>query len=114
MADITMCVNTKCPLRSTCLRYTAQPTDEWQSYSYFEPVDNECNAYWACKENPNIKEIDMARKKIREEIENTFTGENTSPEIETENTKEETTNASNTPVLPTTGRERIYPRNKQR
>jgi len=35
MPDITMCPGTGCPLREMCLRYTASPNHERQSYSDF-------------------------------------------------------------------------------
>ena len=34
MADITMCTNNNCPVRATCYRHTAKPSER-QSYSYF-------------------------------------------------------------------------------
>lgn len=36
MPDITMCLNERCPIKSTCYRYTAHPNEYWQSYSNFE------------------------------------------------------------------------------
>ena len=35
MADISMCVKTKCPSKLKCLRYTAMPSPYWQSYGLF-------------------------------------------------------------------------------
>ena len=32
MPDITMCKNWRCPLRLKCWRYTAFPSEHWQSY----------------------------------------------------------------------------------
>ena len=46
MADIAMCSNTKCPLRSTCYRALATP-GEWQSYANFQFVEGiGCSYYW--------------------------------------------------------------------
>lgn len=36
MADITMCINTECPMSNNCYRLQAKPNDCWQSYSNFE------------------------------------------------------------------------------
>jgi len=42
MADITMCLNKKCPLKSECYRSTATPNDLFQSYDTYTPAeDNE-------------------------------------------------------------------------
>jgi len=40
MPDITMCKNEECIKKDSCYRYNAEPSEYWQSYSYFE---NSCN-----------------------------------------------------------------------
>jgi hypothetical protein len=35
MPYMTMCANNDCPLKTTCYRYRAQPS-EWQPYANFE------------------------------------------------------------------------------
>ena len=35
MVDITMCVGTGCPLRETCYRYMAEPSEYRQSFADF-------------------------------------------------------------------------------
>ena len=35
MADMTMCNNDKCPLRSDCYRAQCTPNPLWQSYSFY-------------------------------------------------------------------------------
>ena len=44
MADITMCVCDKCPMRENCYRIQAEP-DELQSWSNFEYTCNENNGF---------------------------------------------------------------------
>lgn len=36
MPDITMCTNDECPLRESCYRYMAKPSEYMQSYAVFE------------------------------------------------------------------------------
>jgi hypothetical protein len=47
MPDITMCPGTNCPYKETCYRFTAKPSEYWQSY-FIEPPfkDGECDMYW--------------------------------------------------------------------
>ena len=45
--DVTMCLNHNCPIKHSCLRYTAKP-DTYQSYF----VDNPCEIiddWWYCE-----------------------------------------------------------------
>lgn len=35
MPDITMCTSDKCPIKNNCYRFTATPTEHWQSYNDF-------------------------------------------------------------------------------
>ena len=39
MSDISLCLNTSCPLREVCYRFKAVPS-EYQSYADFKPDDN--------------------------------------------------------------------------
>lgn len=64
MPDITMCVGTNCPLKETCYRCQAKPSD-YQSYFMETPFeDGVCKYYWEMEPkptlpggNPDIKEI---------------------------------------------------------
>jgi len=51
MPDITMCPGDNCPMKETCYRYKATPSEYWQSYFTkppFEMVEGkiECKHYW--------------------------------------------------------------------
>lgn len=49
MADIAKCIGVSCPLKESCYRYTATPSDYWQSYFMSIPYDNDkesCDNYW--------------------------------------------------------------------
>lgn len=54
MPDISMCMNTTCPLRHQCYRHEASGTQAnpiWQSYSDFKPDDQgECEHFWNVKD----------------------------------------------------------------
>jgi hypothetical protein len=41
MPDITMCINSECPLSSKCWRFVAIPNPFRQSYTDFKPYTNE-------------------------------------------------------------------------
>ena len=51
MADITMCSGNDCPVKETCYRFTAKPSDFRQSY-FFQPPGGQkdgkftCEMYW--------------------------------------------------------------------
>lgn len=52
MPDITMCAGTGCPLRDSCYRFYAKPS-EWQSFFSEVPYDHEvglCLSYWKKKD----------------------------------------------------------------
>lgn len=51
MPDIAMCLNEECPLKETCYRFTATPSEYWQSYMDFKYEDG-CKDYIKV-ENPN-------------------------------------------------------------
>lgn len=44
MPDIAMCVNTLCPLRLLCFRYTARHS-EYQSFADFKNNGDECDSF---------------------------------------------------------------------
>ncbi len=47
MADITMCLNKKCPLKEKCYRFMARPSEYRQSYEAYKPDENgECVDFW--------------------------------------------------------------------
>ena len=46
MPDISMCMGNDCPLKETCYRYKAKPS-EYQSYFMEAPYkDGDCSHYW--------------------------------------------------------------------
>lgn len=47
MPDISMCANKECPLKKTCYRYNATPSEFRQSYAKFEydKDTNSCDYY---------------------------------------------------------------------
>ena len=56
MPDISMCINSDCPLRSKCYRYRVKPSD-WQSFARFTPhtvaklsyptiYETNCDYFW--------------------------------------------------------------------
>jgi hypothetical protein len=54
MPDITMCPGDKCPMRKTCHRYVAWPSDR-QSYFATAPItytksEWKCDYYWPIKD----------------------------------------------------------------
>jgi hypothetical protein len=47
MPDITMCSGKDCPLKETCYRYTAKPSEYRQSYFLSPPnKGKKCDYYW--------------------------------------------------------------------
>lgn len=47
MPDITMCSNDVCPIRGTCYRFMAKPS-QYQSMAFFEPDKfDQCEYYWS-------------------------------------------------------------------
>lgn len=43
MPDISKCTNDQCPIREKCYRFTSEPNEYGQSYSYFTPTVTERN-----------------------------------------------------------------------
>lgn len=53
MPDITMCNGGDCPLKETCYRYKATPSEFLQSYFVEVPYDEdkkECTYHWKIEE----------------------------------------------------------------
>jgi len=47
MPDITLCRGTGCPHKEKCYRFTAKPSENWQSYFIDSPIkDGKCDMYW--------------------------------------------------------------------
>jgi hypothetical protein len=48
MPDISMCTNEECPLKETCYRYNATPSEFMQAYAKFEydKDTKSCDYYW--------------------------------------------------------------------
>jgi hypothetical protein len=48
MPDISMCEGTGCPIKETCYRFTAKPSEYRQSYISVPPFkkDKTCEYYW--------------------------------------------------------------------
>lgn len=56
MPDISMCKNTECPLKDTCYRFTATPSEPVQSYSDFKYDEKKgCDYYWKIKKKNKKK-----------------------------------------------------------
>jgi len=58
MADITMCKGENCPMKETCYRYKAVPSEYWQSYFTKLPLEIiegkvECKFYWEINTKKN-------------------------------------------------------------
>jgi hypothetical protein len=58
MPDISMCRNLHCPSKDYCHRFTATPSELWQSYANFGPEDDEtsCSYFW-----PNGKDSNKCK-----------------------------------------------------
>ena len=48
-ADIAKCVGKNCKVKKSCYRFTAIPSEYWQSYIMPEVKDGKCNMYWENK-----------------------------------------------------------------
>lgn len=46
MPDISMCSNNDCTIKDSCYRFTAKPTEYWQSYTLFKQELNESCEYF--------------------------------------------------------------------
>ena len=45
MPDISMCQNKSCPKKCMCYRFTAKPSEYWQSYGAFDGGED-CKYFW--------------------------------------------------------------------
>jgi len=43
--DITKCINTQCPLKENCYRWTAKADEYSQSYASFAPKEWKCDYF---------------------------------------------------------------------
>lgn len=74
MPDISLCSNTKCPLRYRCGRYLCKPDAHWQSYSGFQPIANQCDGFWDVQDFPykhlleNCKPADERNARFEEAL----------------------------------------------
>ena len=73
MPDISLCVNTKCPLRGNCYRYRAIPDALAQSFALFEPKNQtECEYHWPIAGHAyhilSTDEADRNNKRTKDEI----------------------------------------------
>lgn len=69
MPDFTMCTNFDCPVRASCYRYLAVPSEYRQSYRRFEYAFGQCTEYVpaANKLVRTIEEADNATKPVKED-----------------------------------------------
>ena len=64
MADISMCMNRECPLRSDCFRYRAKPWSR-QSYGGFRPNANGvCGDFVAISPDQTANSVEEVDSKI--------------------------------------------------
>lgn len=49
MADIAKCVGKNCKVKKSCYRFTAIPSEYWQSYITPQVKDGKCDMYWKNK-----------------------------------------------------------------
>jgi hypothetical protein len=61
MPDISMCQNKECNMKESCYRYTAKPSEQWQSYSEFVYERDSCYIPINNKSEPRfMKSVDVA------------------------------------------------------
>ena len=79
MPDISLCSNTKCPLKYRCGRYLAVPDKHWQSYSGYECIAMQCDGFWDAVDFPyrmdTCKEADERNQRFEDEIKKKANGE---------------------------------------
>lgn len=62
--DISMCADNECPVRETCYRFKAKPSEYRQSYGEFDRLNNpgiaegSCSYYWKIIEKDTWSEVD--------------------------------------------------------
>lgn len=47
MPDFSICCNRDCPLRESCYRYRAVPSEPQQAYAYFEYISQDASVFCA-------------------------------------------------------------------
>lgn len=58
MADITMCNGEKCDKKEQCYRYTAPPSEYWQSMFSCSPmIKGSCEYFWKNDDKPKRKQV---------------------------------------------------------
>jgi len=63
MPDITMCPGTNCPYKESCYRFTAKPSEYWQSYFTEPPFKgDECEMYWGDNAEMIFKQLKKITK----------------------------------------------------
>lgn len=56
MPDITMCRGEGCPMKDTCYRYRATPSEYVQAYFSTTPIiENDCEYYWPIQKGDRLK-----------------------------------------------------------
>ena len=46
MSDIAKCIGKDCKVKESCYRFTAPPSEYWQSYIMPKVKDGKCEMYW--------------------------------------------------------------------
>lgn len=47
MSDITMCSTNDCPVRTSCYRHVAPPSEYWQAYvNFYKEGEKKCKHFW--------------------------------------------------------------------
>ena len=57
MADIAKCMGKDCKVKKSCYRFTAPPSEYWQSYIMPQVKDGKCDMYWETKSKRNESNI---------------------------------------------------------
>ena len=66
-----MCRNEECPSKLMCYRFTAKPSEFWQSYGSFNHNELKCDAFWfneqcpLCKMQQGMHKISCYNRDIR-------------------------------------------------
>ncbi len=55
MSDISMCSNTKCPLKEKCYRFKAVPNKYRQSYMSYKYEDGNCPDFYPINKEHEVK-----------------------------------------------------------
>ena len=58
MPDIAMCEGAECPMKESCHRFTATPSEYKQAYFETPPVkDGKCNMYWGVTQEQIMQQL---------------------------------------------------------